>query len=221
MKKVICLLIFVSILLTCCSYEGTIQSSSDVSKTELPESNIEQTESSIFNTSVSEDPFVEVTSKTESFDESSSSFTKSYDYRDFNSQYSKLAGRWFVKNFCTSAKYVNDDFEYVFSNAINTEIEISPEGIYLWDTLHEPSGANAVLVSLYSKSEIAVFSGHIEYDKIPLSEDTKHEYIEIGLIVPEAMNGKASISVIYICVIDENSIFLGLDEVFFVAERVQ
>jgi hypothetical protein len=27
--------------------------------------------------------------------------------------------------------------------------------------------------------------------------------------------------VIYICVIDENSIFLGLDEVFFVAERVQ
>ena len=221
MKKIFCSLVFVSILLTCCSYEGTTQFSSDISKTELPESNIEQTENSISDTSVSEAPFVEVTSKTESFDESSSSFTKLYDYRDFSSQYSKLSGRWFVKDFCTSAKYLNDDFEYVFSNAINTEIEISPEGIYLWDILHEPSGANAVFVSLYSKSNIAFFSGHIEYDKIPLSEDTKHEYIEIFLIVPEEMNGKASIPVIYICVIDENSIFLGLDDVFFVAERVQ
>ena len=142
-------------------------------------------------------------------------------YDDFYKRFPEFHGKWEIYEFCTHATTLPNTVNYVMDNAEGEILEFSEDGILLFDLCYSQSPYSDSGISVYNKNEICIDGGYLEHEKVPLSKDTSYLYFTLSIYTSELeWSEENALSVINVCQIDDAEIFIGIDNVFFVAKRL-
>lgn len=142
-------------------------------------------------------------------------------YDDFYKQFPEFHGKWEICEFCAHARLFTKTTEYVMDNAEGEILEFSEDGILLFDLCYSQSPYYNSMISMCNKNEICIDGGYLEHEKVPLSEDTSYLYFSLLIYAPELKySDEKALFAIEFCQINDDEIFIGFDDVFFVAKRI-
>lgn len=160
-------------------------------------------------------------------DSSSDKYTEKYSslsYEDFWSDFPEFHGKWIIIKYCTSARVLNNNCEFIFENCPGEALEFTEEGIEFLNNLYSQYSKMPSSLDLYSKSEICSYSGYLEYDKVPLSGSSEkiYEYFTLSIIDENlALNDLDNFNSFYLCIYENDKLFIGIDNVFYTAQRLE
>ncbi|HAN21841.1 MAG: hypothetical protein A2Y15_08065 [Clostridiales bacterium GWF2_36_10] len=160
-------------------------------------------------------------------DSSSDEYTEKtnfFTYEDFWSDFPEFHGQWRITEYCTSARYVEDNWNYIIENCPEEVLEFTEEGIEFLNNFYSQDSEMSSFLDLYSKSEICAYSGYLEYDKVPLSGSSEKIYEYFTLSIDDEnleLNDPDNFYCFYLCTFENDKLFIGIDGVFFTAERLE
>ncbi len=221
MKKIfVSFLVFLMcFLLVGCGENPPIDNSSSVDMSDISEeTSTEQVDESV---SVSEESNEQSEELTESdYYQSDPIISKSYTYEEFWKVYPEFLGEWRITEFCAHSRYVSHTAEYLMNNAVGEVLSMSEDGIEFLGNSYLPHSHLNPTVSIFSKTEIRTYGGYLDEDKVPLEDGVSYEFCCVHIDNPdfEHFEEKAFMYITF-CKIDDDTLFLGIDDIHFVAER--
>jgi len=158
------------------------------------------------------------------FSEKYTEKTNTLTYIDFWSDFPEFHGQWRITEYCTSERALNYNYNYIIGNCPGEVLKFTEQGIEFLNNFYSQYSKMPSLLDLYSKSEICAYSGYLEYDKVPLSgsNETIYEYFTLSINDDSLeLNEPDNFYCFYLCIFDNDKLFIGIDGVFFTAERFE
>lgn len=148
---------------------------------------------------------------------------ESWEYITYEDVLCEFQGEWKITKYYTEATTLLHTCEYVTKHSLGATMNFSENGILLFGNCYSQHPNFKSTLQRMTIYDLCFYLGHLPIDEVPFEDKNGAmcELFDLSVCDPKLdRNDESAISNISIYIIEDNCIFVGIDMIYYIAERV-